>query len=59
MRKLYNNGYMAPKAEITVFECEDVITRSLIKAPENTAGQPKSYVRVGGIDWKDNFGQSE
>ena len=50
---------MAPKAEITVFECEDVITRSLIKAPENTAGQPKSYVRVGGIDWKDNFGQSE
>ena len=58
MRKSYNkNGYKAPKAEITVFECSDVITvsRTLYKMPENQ--DSKSYVSAGSTTWRSGLGQ--
>ncbi len=51
--------YKSPKAEVTVFECEDIITKSLA----NSVGESglehsaKSYVKVGnGASWSDIYG---
>lgn len=48
--------YKAPTAQITEFECADVITVSLMTKPENAGPSAKDYVYAGHIDWNDNFG---
>ncbi len=59
MRSLNKKNYRSPHAEITFFECADVITasRPLKEKPESSTGG--SYVSVGSITWKDGFGQSD
>ncbi len=49
--------YKAPTAQITEFECADVITTSLElkKRPDSAKSD---YVYAGHIDWKSNFGQN-
>ncbi len=52
--------YKTPLAEITEFECADVITASndLIKAPKSGVTDGKTYVRVGASSWVDGFGNN-
>ena len=51
--------YKAPKAEITLFECEDVITKSLansISGSGDLEHNVNSYVKVGnGASWSDIY----
>ena len=53
--------YKSPKAEVTVFECEDIITRSLATSiggsDELVYDKAKSYVKVGiGASWGEIYG---
>ena len=50
--------YKAPLAQVTEFECADVITDSL--ATSVSGGKPdyngaKSYVNIGGRNWSDIY----
>ncbi len=58
MRKFNEKEYAAPKAEITSFECADVITVSAdLKKSPTSATEGKTYVRVGQIEWQAGFKQ--
>ena len=53
--------YKSPKAEVAVFECEDVITRSLATSIGDSGNleydKAKSYVQVGnGASWGEIYG---
>ncbi len=52
--------YKSPKAEVTVFECEDIITRSLansLNERDELAHSAKSYVRIeSGASWGEIYG---
>ena len=48
--------YKAPTAQITEFECADVITVSRLMTKPKTDTGAKDYVYAGHIDWNDNFG---
>ncbi len=52
-----NRKYITPTAQITIYECADVITRSeLYKTPDGkTSG--KSYVSAGSTSWQSGFEQ--
>ncbi len=49
-------NYLQPKAEITVFECAEIITTSLTPTSrllDKPDGAIKSYVQVGQQSWTD------
>ena len=52
-----NRKYITPTAQITIYECADVITRS--KLNETPGGNPtsggKSYVSAGSVSWGDGL----
>ena len=53
--------YKSPKAEVTVFECEDVITRSSLADGISSGGDleygTKKYIKVkNGASWSDIYG---
>lgn len=55
MKNLYKK-YKTPTANITKFECADIITTSeqLRKAPRDYT-DPKTYVKAGSSTWSDGF----
>ena len=51
--------YKTPNAEITVFECADVITTSLKIKPDSAAPEGKSYIHLHSAQWNDGFKQNQ
>ena len=47
--------YKTPLAEITKFECADVITVSKLSEKPKTEVGDKTYVSVGHYSWADGF----
>ncbi len=51
--------YKAPKAQVTEFECADVITKSLATSVGSGGileyDKEKSYVNAGGKSWSDIY----
>lgn len=53
--------YKSPRAEITEFECEDIITssgRQLLKRPENSVGS-SDYILVQSKSWSELFKEQQ
>ena len=49
--------YKTPNAEITVFECADVITTSLRTTPEGVEVGGKTYIQLKSAQWNDGLKQ--
>ena len=51
--------YKAPKAQVTEFECADVITNSLATSVDDRGilghDKEKSYVNIGGKKWSEIY----
>ncbi len=50
--------YKAPSAQITEFECADVITVSELRKRPTTSSATKDYVYAGSKNWQSGFGQT-
>lgn len=49
--------YLTPMAEITEFECEDVITASMLKTSIESIGSPvQTYKYTSSADWNKVYG---
>lgn len=48
--------YKRPAAEITSFECVDVITRSMPASLDKTVGSSSDYVKLESKSWSDIYG---
>lgn len=52
--------YYAPEAQVTEFECADIITESgnlgdIIDNGNPASGSSKTYVNIGGKSWSDIY----